>query len=176
MKTRLILAPLVLGPLLLAPGVAAAGIKLYSYDPADAATKESSGALTFRFFKGLLGQKVLEVYATEGNAQAEVDPAGPPPGAGPLEVRNGGFYRIRPDKEGDALVAGLCPGSSRGWLSIGPLRAYQDLEVHMLSAPANGPVTLCRTLIFRFRGEWKTPKDALDPRVFQNLPQGSIHP
>lgn len=161
---------------LLAPGGAMAGIKLYSYDPANADTRESSGALTFRFFKGLLGQKVLEVYATEGNAQAEVDPSGPPPGAAPLEVRNGGLYRIRSGKEGDALVAGLCPGSTRGWLSIGPLRAYQDLEVHMLSAPAEGPVRLCRALAFHFRGEWKTPKDTLDPRVFQNLPQGSIHP
>ncbi len=152
--------------------VAAASIHLYSYDPADEATRQASGALTFTFDKGLFHLTMLNVRSTEAQATAYlhraderalgagglVRVAGSPPAARDL-------YEVEPAAEGAALIGALCPGAGRAWMAFGPVHLDQDLTVLVIGAPAGKPAKLCRTLRFTFHGEWLSPPGRpIDPR------------
>jgi hypothetical protein len=150
---------------LLAAGQAQAAQKIYSYVPADAATRARiDSGLTFVFDKGLIGMRVKEVLATEAKARAALIPVGDkqlgaplakilPAGAGERDL-----YEVAGEDEGPAMVRAFCPGSTRGWLVFGPMRARRGLVVHALGDdPQTGAPHLCATLRFDFRGEWAIP-------------------
>ena len=156
---------LVLAAALAAAGQAHAAQKIYSYVPADAATRARiDSGLTFVFDKGLVGMRVKEILATEAKARAGLIPVGDkelgaplrsvlPEGAGERDL-----YEVAAEDQGPAMVRAFCPGSTRGWLVFGPLRARRGLVVHALgNDPQGGKPRLCATLRFEFRGEWAIP-------------------
>jgi len=157
---------------MLAVGLALAGaapagatIRLFSYDPADSATREASGPLTFQFDQTLLGSRIQNVRATEGEAKAVLKPADPralgPGGLGRVigaREREHDLYEVLPLDQGTALAAALCPGSKRAWMALGRLRLNRDLKVFVLGDdPKTGLARSCRTLQFTFHGEWLLP-------------------
>jgi hypothetical protein len=150
---------------LAAASQAHAAQKIYSYVPADAATRQRiDSGLTFVFDKGLLGMRVKEILATEAKARAALIPVGDkelgvplrtvlPAGAGERDL-----YEVAAEDQGPAMVRAFCPGSTRGWLVFGPMRARRGLVVHALgNDPQTGAPRLCATLSFEFRGEWAIP-------------------
>jgi hypothetical protein len=145
---------------------AAAAIRLFSYDPADAATRASSGALTFQFRQTLTFIRVQNVRATEGEAKAELRPADQgslgPGGLGRVigDAPERDLYEVLPTDEGDALTKALCPGSRHAWMAFGHLRANANLRVFVLGDnPKTGQARRCQTLAFSFHGEWKLHDD-----------------
>jgi len=165
---------LALGGLALAGAARADSLHLYSYDPADTPTRQAAGPLTFTFRKALLHTTVLKLMSTEAQATAYLRPAddkalgrgGLLGAAGPDGSRDRALYEVRSVEEGAALISAFCPGASRAWLAFGPLKLNRDLTVLVLGAPAaGGPARLCRTLAFRFHGEWLLPPGrAINPR------------
>ncbi len=164
----------------LAAGAAEAGaIHMYSYDPADAETRAAAGPMTFEFRQGLLKPTMLSVRSTEADATVELSPA---PGsalggrgltamAGP-EAADRDLYAVQAADDGAALIAALCPGSTRGWLAISRPRYGRDLGVDVLGDAPSGGARLCRKLAFNFHGEWRAPNDAkFDTRITQR-PRG----
>ncbi len=167
------LAGLLLAAGLSAGSVRADSIHLYSYDPADAATRHAAGPLTFTFRKGLLHNTVLNLRSTEAPATAVLRPAddralgsGGPRGALDSPAAERGLYEVEPGQEGAALISAFCPGAARAWMAFGPLKLNRGLTVVVVGAPAGGgPAKLCRTLRFSFHGEWRLPPGrAIDPR------------
>lgn len=153
--------------ILAAAGSAEAAMRMFSYDPANAETRRSAGALTFQFTQKLVFTKVLNVRATEGQATAELRPADERDlGRGGLSALTGSaperdLYAVQPTEDGAALVSAFCPGARRGWMAFGRLRLYRDLRVLVLGDGAAGaPAHLCRTLDFTFKGEWRLPPGA----------------
>ena len=164
----------------LAAGAAEAGaVHMYSYDPADAETRAAAGPMTFEFRQGLLKPTVLSVRSTEADATVDLSPAPEAAlGRGGLTATAGAeaadrdLYAVRAADEGTALIAALCPGSTRGWLAISRPRYGRDLGVDVLGAAAAGGARLCRKLAFNFHGEWRVPNDAkFDTRITQR-PRG----
>jgi len=146
-------------------GPAHAEQRIYSYVPADEATrKRIDSGLTFVFDRGFMGMRIKEILATEARAQAAVDPASErelgarlndllPQGSGEREL-----YAIRAVDQGPAMIRAFCPGSTKGWLVFGPLRAREGVRVHALGDdPAGGKARHCATMAFAFRGEWRLP-------------------
>jgi hypothetical protein len=140
-------------------------LHIYSYDPANADTRHSAGALTFEFNRRLVFTTILRVMATEGEAKAEVRPASDRdlgPGGltaliGPRALERD-LYEVEPQDEGTAMIAALCPQSHRAWMAFGHLRANHDLKIYVLGDdPKGGAARLCRTLNYTFHGEWQGP-------------------
>ena len=163
-------ALLVAGVLALGPAAAEAAIRLYAYDPANAATREAAGGLTFEFKQKLIFNTVLSLRSTVGQAKAELAPADEKALGGGLAPLIGegaperDLYEVKPEDDGEALVRALCPGEARrGFLAFGRLRANRPLRVHVLAVDGAGAPRLCRTLDFQFRAEWPMPRD--NPRV-----------
>jgi hypothetical protein len=169
MRRRLSFA--VLAAALALGGAAQAEQRVYAYDPADQATQRRlESGLTVFFDRGLVGMRVREILATRARAAVKVDPAGErelgarlerllPKGAQEREL-----YAIEDAAEGPALVRALCPGSTRGWLVLSPLRYNTDLVIHALGdAPGGGPARHCVTLNLTFRGQWLTPPPGRGP-------------
>ena len=160
--------------LALAGAASADSLHLYSYDPADAATRQAAGPLTFTFRKALLHTTVLKLMSTEATATAWLRPAddralgrgGLPGVAGAESARDRDLYEVQPADEGAALISAFCPGAGRAWLAFSPLKLNRDLTVLVVGAPAaGGAPRLCRTLAFRFHGEWLLPPGrGIDPR------------
>jgi hypothetical protein len=158
------LGALVLCAASLLAGPVRADQRIYSYVPADEATrKRIDSGLTFVFDRGVMGMRVKEILATEANAQAAVDPASErelgarlgdvlPAGAGEREL-----YLIKAVDQGPAMVRAFCPGSTKGWLVFGPLRARESVRIHALGDDPAGGARHCATLTFAFRGEWRLP-------------------
>ncbi len=152
------------------PAVAFAAEKIFSYDPANPQTRAYvDNGLTFIFDKGLLGFRVKEVLSTQAPAAARVEEAGEKElGVRldrilPKEAYERALYRIVDEGQGPAMVRAFCPGSTKGWLVFGALRAREDVTVHALGDdPATGKAKLCASLAFTFRGEWTLP--FRDPR------------
>ena len=153
-----------IGALALA-GTAHAEQRVYAYDPADDATQRRlDSGLTIFFDRGLIGMRVREILATRARASVKVEPAGErelgarleavlPKGAHEREL-----YAIEDAAEGPALIRALCPGSTKGWLVLSPLRYQQRLVIHALGdTPDGGPARHCAILNLNFRGEWRTP-------------------
>jgi hypothetical protein len=162
--------------LALAGGAQAADIRLYSYDPADAATRTASGPLTFTFRKGLLSNTVLNLRSTEAPATAYLRRADEHVlGPGGLNRVIGAraperdFYEVETAEQGEALVAAFCPGSRRAWMAFRGLKLNRDLTVLVIGAPATGGAAkLCRTLQYTFHGEWRLPPGrTMDPRELE---------
>lgn len=170
-------ATFILAAALAAPGPVEAAQKIYSYIPADAATRARiDSGLTFVFDKGLVGMRVKEILATEAKARAALKPVGDkdlgaplakilPAGAGERDL-----YEVTDEDQGPAMVRAFCPGSTKGWLVFGPMRARQDLIVHAIGDdPKAGAPHLCATLHFSFRGEWAIPaRDGVGATVPQD--------
>ena len=160
-------APLALAALcvLAAVGPASAAIRIFSYDPANDATRSVAGDLTFEFRQRLIFTTVLNIRSTEGEASADLKPAdervlGPGGlsrliGAGAQERD---LYEVSADAEGTELIHAFCPGSNHAWLAFGRLEEARPLRVRVIGDdPAGGPTRLCHTFEFAFRGEWKLP-------------------
>jgi hypothetical protein len=170
--TRAILAS---AATLMAGASAAGTIHLYSYDPADADTREAAGPLTFTFDKGLLHNTMLNVRSTEAEATAYLHRADDRVlGAGGLMRIAGSpamardLYEVEPSAEGSALIGAFCPGAARAWMAFGPVRLDRDLTVLVIGGPAGQPPKLCRTLHFYFHGEWLVPPGrSIDPRELE---------
>jgi hypothetical protein len=142
-----------------------ASMHMYSYDPANADTRHSAGALTFEFNRHLMFTTILRVMATEGDAKAEVrqaserdlGPGGLSALIGPHALERD-LYEVQPQDEGTAMIAALCPQSHRAWMAFGHLKAYRNLRIYVLGDSSNaGSARLCKTLDYTFHGEWKGP-------------------
>jgi hypothetical protein len=147
-------------------GGAAAATHIYSYDPADAATREAAGPLTFEIHKPLIGPtKVLNLRSTVAAADADLKPAtdrdlGPGGLAGLIGPRAAErqIYEIAPAEQGAALISALCPGAKRAWMAFSDFGFNEPLKIAVLSAPAAPAKTrVCRTLAYDFHGEWSGP-------------------
>jgi hypothetical protein len=144
----------------------AANRRIFSYDPADAATREAAGQLTFEFNQKLLSTRVLRVRSTEESATADLEPA--PPSAVPggtwrlvgPQARERDLYQILSAEDGPAMISAFCPGARRAWMAFGRLRANQDLRVYLLGDYPGG-AKLCRSLKFTYHGEWRLPPGPL---------------
>lgn len=154
----------------------ASSLHIYSYDPADAATRHTAGALTFEFNRRLVFTTLLRVLATEGDAKAEVVPADEHvlgPGGltalvGPRATERD-LYEIQPQDEGGAMIAALCPRSRRAWMAFGRLRAFHDLKIFVVGDdPDTHKARLCETLQYSFHGEWQVPSGThIDPGIVE---------
>jgi len=163
--TRLAAAGALLG-LVLTAGAAAAATHIYSYDPADAATKEAAGPLTFEVRKALLGPtKVVNLRSTVAAADADLKRAADrdlgPGGLAALIGARGPehqIYEIEPAEQGAALISALCPGAKRAWLAFSGFGFNEPLKIAVLglgAAPAK--TRICRILSYDFHGEWSGP-------------------
>ncbi len=147
--------------------------RIFSYDPANPATRAAAGAITFEFDQHLFSTHVLRIRATEGQATAELKGVGEDRlGRGGLNAAAAGkpegrdIYEIEPREDGAAMIQALCPGAQTAWLAMDRLRANQGLRVLALGRAKGGPTRLCQTLDFNFRGEWRLPPGpSIDPRT-----------
>jgi hypothetical protein len=150
----------------------AAGLRMFSYDAADAATRRVAGGLTFEFRQHLIATELLRIDATNGAASAPLREASDRDLGASLTSLIGetagerDLYEVLAQDEGADMIRAFCPGAARAWIAIGRLRANLPLRVHVLGAPQGGPARVCATLNFDFRGEWRglRPRD----RVRQN--------
>jgi hypothetical protein len=162
----------------LGPTVASAAIRQFSYDPADAETRQAAGPVTMVIRQSMFGVRVLKLRSTDAKATADLAPAD---GRGPAVDRGAGdkgdvrsLYQITSGDDGPALLAALCPGSQRGWLALSPVRYGEDVHAVVLGDdPKGGPVRRCRTLNFSFHGEWRLPQGqgpTPEPNVAPDFP------
>jgi hypothetical protein len=146
-------------------GAAWAGVRIFSYDPANASTQRTAGDLTFEFNQRLLFTRVLSIRSTEGEAAADLKPADERAlGGGGLtrligpRAQERDLYEVQPGQQGSAMIRAFCPGSTRAWLAFGRLAEGVALRVRVIGDdPNGGRARLCHTLDFNFRGEWKLP-------------------
>jgi hypothetical protein len=151
---------------MLLAGGAVAATHIYSYDPADAATRDAAGPLTFQVHKPLIGPaRLLNLRSTVAAADADLKPAtardlGPGGLAalvGPRAAERQ-IYEIAPTDQGAALISALCPGAKRAWMAFSGLGFNEPLKVAVMGAAAAPSKTrLCRTLAYDFHGEWSGP-------------------
>ena len=164
----------------------AAQVRMFSYDPADSETRAAAGPMTFSFRQGLLKTTILTVRSTEADATVDVTPVAESSLQTRLTTLTGpeaadrDLYAIRPADDGAALIAALCPGSTRGWLAIERPRFGRDLGVDVLGDAPSGAVKLCRKLAFNFHGEWRRPDGGkFDSRLLSHAdtgPRGDLGP
>jgi hypothetical protein len=178
-------APLALAVLcaLAAAGPSTAAVRIFSYDPANDATRRVAGDLTFEFTQRLIFTTVLNVHSTEGEASADLKPADEralgPGGLSRLIGANAqerDLYEVEPKAEGAELIRAFCPGSRRAWLAFGRLVEARPLRVRVIGdGPSGGPARLCHTFEFAFRGEWKLPGGAgVPPKSLLEPPRGLL--
>ncbi len=151
----------------------AAERRIFSYDPADEATRTATGGLTFEFDQHLFSTHVLRVRATEGEATADLrSVAASTLGPGGVTAAVGqdpsehDLYEVEPADQGEAMIQALCPGAKSAWLAFERLRANRDLHVLVIARSPDKPAKLCRSLAFTYRGEWRLPPGpGIDPRT-----------
>jgi len=160
------------GPALAAPK------RMVTYDAVSPTARRLTGAgLTFVFTKTLLRTRIHAVRATavavgivprpstDGALNRKLDALmGPNAGSGSL-------YSIDPKaQEGRIMITAFCPGSTKGWLSIGQVGSRRDLRMFAFGDdPATGEPRLCGDMLFSFHGEWRMPgptNDGVTDRVF----------
>jgi hypothetical protein len=162
------------GLLAIAPSAQAAEKRMVTFDSNSPSARQLTGAgLTFVFTKALVGEpKVLAVRATavpvgiipkpsrDGAINRQLDALmGEDRGRGQL-------FEIAPGEEqGKVMIRAFCPGSDHGWLAVSDLTSHKDLRVYAFGDnPSGGPIRLCATMDFAFRGEWRMPKTpGIDP-------------
>lgn len=159
---------------LVAAAPAAAAIRQFSYDPADEATRDASGAVTFVVRQGMFGSTVLAMRATEARATADLARVGEGE-VGGLVVLLGrdaperALYRIGVAEQGADLAAALCPGSKHAWLALSPVRYGAPVKAAVIGDAATGP-KVCARLDFVFRGEWRRPARGAPPVIEHGPP------
>lgn len=166
--------------LLAAAPAQAAQKRMVTYDSASPEARRLTGAgLTFVFTKSFMRTHVLAVRATavpvgvlpepvrDGDTVRRLDALmGPDAGSGTL-------YAINPDADrGKVMIQAFCPGSTSGWLAIGPIAFRRDMRVHAFGDdPATGQPRLCAVMDFTYRAEWRMPGatsgDDVTSRVFK---------
>lgn len=159
-------------------GEAQAARRIYSFLPADAATRARiDSGLTFVLDQGMFGARVEEILATEAKARAGLEPVSEKPLGLRLDavLPKGSFerdlYAVKDEDQGTAMIRAFCPGSTHGWLVFGPVRARRNLVVQALgNDPATGKARHCATLSFTFRGEWAIPLRGVNARATATSP------
>ncbi len=160
------------GPALAAPK------RMVTYDAVSPTARRLTGAgLTFVFTKTLLRTRIHAVRATavavgivprpstDGALNRKLDALmGQNAGSGSL-------YSIDPTaQEGRIMITAFCPGSTKGWLSIGQVGSRRDLRMFAFGDdPTTGEPRLCGDMLFSFHGEWRMPgpaNDGVTDRVF----------
>jgi hypothetical protein len=172
------LALVLLAPVVIAGAAKASVMHLYSYDPANDASRDAAGPVTLQVRQGLLSVTVLNLRSTVAQATADLRPADARVlGGGGLAamVPAGGaerdLYEVRKSDEGPQLVSALCPGASRGWLAFSRIGMDRDVQIAVIGAATGKPARLCRVLAYRFHGEWRAP--ATGPALRErDLPHG----
>lgn len=165
--------------LLAAVPAQAAERRMMTYDSASPEARRLTGAgLTFVFTRSLWRTRVLAVRATAVPVGVVVNPSDDREVNRKLEALmgeeagDGALYQIDPaEAQGKVMVQAFCPGSTSGWLAIGPVAHSRPLRVHAFGDdPASGEPRLCGVMDFAFRGEWRPPRsNPADPTrdVFQ---------
>jgi hypothetical protein len=151
------------------PAFAAKG--MFSYYPADAQTRElSDNGFTLLFDKAMMGGvRLRKIMSTEAAASADLEPADDRDLGVPLRKLIGDsdandLYRIADADQGPAMVRAFCPGSTKAWLSFGPIKVRRNLEVQVLGDdPASGKARHCATLNLVFRGDWNPRPPLFNP-------------
>lgn len=168
---RLLLASL---PLIALAGPARADDRFFAYDPANDAARLMTRGITLQAERTLFGSVRAErLYATVGAGSASLESDSLPGGPGavlPDGADESNVYRILPEGNGAALSRVLCPGATTVWLVMGRIRPVRDLTVHAVGQGASGQVLLCRTMEYRYRGEWTAPTG--DRRIVPTPPPG----
>jgi hypothetical protein len=176
LAATLIMASLIPAGLLATPALAAQ--RIYSYVPADAATKAKiDTGLTFVFDRGLMSIRIKEVLATEAKAEAQLDPVDDKDlGAKLADLLPAGaperdLYAVKNQNQGPAMIRSFCPGATKGWLVFSTLRPRVGATVHALGIdPATGKAHYCTTMKFDYRGEWRLPVRMPDARLPASKP------
>ena len=150
-------------PLIALAAPARAEDRFFAYDAANDAARLMTRGITLQAERGLFGAVRAErLFSTVGAGSAGLDrdslPGGPR-GVIPAEADESNVYRIESEGNGAALGRVLCPGASTVWLVMGRIRPVRDLTIHAVGQGATGQVLLCRTLEYRYRGEWAAPVD-----------------
>ena len=171
------LASVVMGLAALMGGgpVAAAIRHIFSYDPADAATAQIAGPVTFDLRREFLGGlTVLNLRSTVAAASADLrrtDARALGPGPRPAGM-DGALYEVEPADQGAALISVLCPGAHRVWLKFSDIGFDLPLKIEVLGGQgATGGARLCHVLAYDFHGEWKGPPSGVQLRE-KDLPTG----
>jgi hypothetical protein len=141
---------------------AAAATGMFSYYPADKETRAlTDNGFTLLFEKHALGGvRLRTLMSTQARAQADLEPADERELGVSLRKLIGDsdaydLYRIGEADQGPAMVRAFCPGSTKGWLSFGPVKVRRNLEIRVLGDdPKGGPARACATLNMIFRGDW----------------------
>jgi hypothetical protein len=152
---------------------AQADVRLFSYDPADAVTRQVAGDLTFEFNQRLIFTTILRIQSTEGQASAGLKPADEKVlGHGGLtrligaNAQERDLYEVQAADQGAEMIHAFCPGSTRAWLAFSRMAEAKPLKVRVIGDdPKGGEARLCQTLEFNFHGEWAPPPG---PGVSQN--------
>jgi hypothetical protein len=143
-------------------GPAVAGVRIFSYDPADALTRKVAGDLTFEFRQRLIFTTILRIRSTEGEASADLKPVDENVlGRGGLNRLIGSraqerdLYAVGSGDQGPQMIRAFCPGSTRAWLAFSRISVTEPLRVQVIGdGPKGGPTRLCETLEFNYHGEW----------------------
>lgn len=167
MRLRTLLTQSVLA--IATPAFAATG--MFSYYPADAATRELvDNGFTLVFDRAVMGGvRLRKLMSTEAPAAADLEPAEDRELGVSLRSLIGDsdandLYRISDGDQGPAMIRAFCPGSTKAWLAFGPVKVRRDLEIQVLGDdPATGKAKKCATLQFRFRGDWNPRPPAFSP-------------
>ncbi|HSZ52170.1 MAG TPA: hypothetical protein VK801_11405 [Caulobacteraceae bacterium] len=172
------LALVLLAPMAVAGAANASVTHLYSYDPANDASRDAAGPVTLQVRQGLLSVTVVNLRSTVAQATADLRPADVRVlgggGLAALVPAGGGerdLYEVQKADEGPQLVSALCPGASRAWLAFSRIGMDRDVQIAVIGAETGKPARLCRVLAYRFHGEWRAP--ATGPVLrYRDLPQG----
>lgn len=155
-------------------GPAAAATGMFSYYPADQETRAlTDNGFTLLFDKRTLGAvRLRTLMSTQARAQADLEPAEERELGVSLRKLIGDsdaydLYRIGEADQGPAMVRAFCPGSTKAWLSFGPVKARRNLEIRVLGDdPKTGKARACATLNMIYRGDWNTrPPGFPQPRL-----------
>jgi len=145
-------------PLIALAAPARAEDRYFAFDPANDAARLMTRGITLQVERGLFGGVRAErLYSTVGAGSASLERAELPGGTRavlPDGADESNVYRVMPEGQGAALGRALCPGAATVWLIMGRIRAVRDLTVHAVGQGASGQVLLCRTMEYRYRGEW----------------------
>ena len=154
---------LALAPLLLLAVPARADERYYAYDPANDAARLMTRGITLQAERGLFGgTRVERLFATAGQGSAGLDRDSVPGDLRavlPADADESNAYRLEQDGQGAALARVLCPNAAEVWLVMGRVRPVRDLTIHAVGQTLSGQLVLCRTMEYRYRGEWARPAD-----------------
>ena len=155
---------LALLPLLALACPARAEDRFYAYDAANDAARLMTRGITLQAERGLFGgTRVERLFSTAGQGSAGLDRDTVPGDLRavlPVGADESNAYRVEQDGQGGALARVLCPNAAEVWLVMGRVRPVRDLTIHAVGQTLSGQIVLCRTMQYRYRGEWERPADA----------------